>query len=89
MKDVVISIRTQSQARDLIDQAAKAQGLSRSSFMLAASTEKAQEVLLDQVLFRLDGKNFNDFSALVEAPFEQTAAFKKLMAVEPTWAKST
>lgn len=89
MKDPVINIRTKPHVRDLIDEAARVQGKNRTDFMLSASTEKAQEVLLDQVFFRLDSKDFMDFSALIEAPFEPTEGFKKLMATEPAWAKVT
>jgi len=49
MKGTVLKIRVDPTVLDLIDEAARVQGKTRADFMLNASTEKAQEVLLDQV----------------------------------------
>lgn len=87
MKDRVIKIRTSSQVCDLIDQAAKVQGKPRSDFMLSASVEKAQEVLLDQVFYVLGSTAFIEFADLIEAPFAPSEGFKKLMSTEPIWSK--
>ncbi len=40
--------------RDLIDQAAKFQGRSRSDFMIDAVRRAAEETLLDQTLVKVD-----------------------------------
>lgn len=87
MKDTVLNIRTSPQVRDLIDEAAKVQGKTRTDFVLNATTEKAQEVLLDQVFFKLESKSFMEFSALIEAPFVPSEGLKKLMAIDPVWSK--
>jgi uncharacterized protein (DUF1778 family) len=47
----VINLRTPASQRELIDRAAQLQGKSRTEFMLEASREKAQQVLLDKTLF--------------------------------------
>ena len=86
MKDKVIKIRTSSQVCDLIDEAAKVQGKTRSDFILSASVEKAQEVLLDQVFFKLGSTAFVAFSDLIEAPFAPSEGLKKIMSTKPVWS---
>lgn len=51
LASTVINLRTPASQRELIDRAAQLQGKSRTEFMLEASREKAQQVLLDQTLF--------------------------------------
>ena len=51
MRDAAINLRALPQQRDLIDQAAQLLGKTRSDFMLEAACDKAQSVLLEQVLF--------------------------------------
>lgn len=87
MKDTLLTIRTSPQVLDLIDEAAKVQGKTRNDFILNASTEKAQEVLLDQVFFKLGNTAFMEFSDLIEAPFVPSESFRKLMSTEPVWSK--
>lgn len=86
MKDKVIKIRTSSQVCDLIDEAAKVQGRTRSDFMLSASVEKAQEVLLDQVFFKLGSTAFIAFSDLIEAPFTTSEGLKKITSTKSVWS---
>ena len=47
----VINLRTPLSQRDLIDRAARLQGKTRTDFMLEASRDKAEQVLLDQTMF--------------------------------------
>lgn len=86
MKDGLIKIRTNSQVCDLIDEAAKVQGKTRSDFMLSASVEKAQEVMLDQVFIKLGSTAFIAFSDLIEAPFTPSEGLKKIMSTKPVWS---
>ena len=46
-----VNLRVREEIRDLIDQAAKIQGRSRSDFMIDAARRAAEETLLDQTLF--------------------------------------
>ena len=87
MKDRLMKIRTSYQVFDLIDEAAKVQGKTRFDFILSASLEKAQEVLLDQVFFKLGSTAFVAFSDLIEAPSAPSEGLKKLMSTEPIWSK--
>jgi uncharacterized protein (DUF1778 family) len=71
----------------LIDRAAQLQGKSRTEFMLEASREKAQQVLLDQTMFSVTPKQYKAFLALMEAPLADNAALQRLLAQRSPWEK--
>lgn len=89
MRDAAINLRALPQQRELIDQAARLLGKNRSDFMLEAACDKAQSVLLDQVLFRLDDKQFQQFTALLDAPVQPNPGLERLLAVRAPWEAST
>ena len=76
----VINLRTPAAQRELIDRAAQLQGKSRTEFMLEASREKAQQVLLDQNLFNVTPKQFKAFLVLMDAPLAKNAALQRLLS---------
>lgn len=88
MRDAAINLRALPQQRELIDQAARLLGKNRSDFMLEAACDKAQSVLLDQVLFRLDDQQFQQFTALLDAPVQPNPGLERLLAVRPPWEAS-
>jgi uncharacterized protein (DUF1778 family) len=81
----VINLRTPAAQRELIDRAAQLQGKSRTEFMLEASREKAQQVLLDQTMFSVTPKQYKAFLALMEAPLADSAALQRLLAKRSPW----
>lgn len=81
----VINLRTPAAQRELIDRAAQLQGKSRTEFMLEASREKAQQVLLDQTMFSVTPKQYKAFLALMEAPLADNAALQRLLAKRSPW----
>ena len=81
----VINLRTPLPQRELIDRAARLQGKSRTDFMLEASREKAEQVLLDQTLFSVTAKQYKAFEALMNAPLAGNPGFKRLMARRSPW----
>ena len=83
----VVNLRTPAAQRELIDRAARLQGKSRTEFMLEASREKAQQVLLDQALFTVSPKQYKAFLALMDAPLAQNAALQRLLAKRSPWEK--
>lgn len=85
MRNAAINLRARGEQRDLIDQAARLLGKNRSDFMLEASCEKAQSVLLDQVFFALDPKEFKRFTALLEQPLKSNLALERLLATPLPW----
>lgn len=86
MRDVAINLRAQIEQCDLIDRAASLLDRSRSDFILDAACEKAQEVMLDQVLFSLDADKFRKFTATLESLPRANPGFERLIAVKATWA---
>jgi uncharacterized protein (DUF1778 family) len=81
----MINIRIKPTERDLIDQAAAAQGKSRSDFMLDASRRAAREALLDQTLILVDDEAYARFVALLDAPPKPNPALRKLMQTPAPW----
>ncbi len=85
LSSTVINLRTPVSQRELIDRAARLQGKSRTEFMLEASREKAEQVLLDQTLFTVTAKQYKAFEALMNAPLAQNAALKRLLSKRAPW----
>lgn len=85
MRAAAINLRALPEQRDLIDHAANLLGKNRSDFMLEASCERAQAVLLDQVFFSLNTDQFQKFTAMLDASPESNDGLKRLMAVKTPW----
>jgi len=83
----VINLRTPPAQRELIDRAARLQGKSRTDFMLEASREKAQQVLLDQTLFTVSARQYKAFVALMDAPLGENPGLMRLFAKRAPWDK--
>ncbi len=86
-RETTINLRARTPQRSLIDQAARVAGKSRTDFMLEASCEKAQQVLLEQTVFALDAQRFQRFHALLDAPVEHGAALRKLLRRQAPWER--
>jgi uncharacterized protein (DUF1778 family) len=89
MRDAAINLRALPEQRDLIDHAARLLGKNRSDFMLEASCERAQIVVLDQVFFTLDADKFRQFTELLDATPQPNPGLARLMALKAPWDKST
>lgn len=85
MRDAFIHLRAHPGQRDLIDQAAHAQGKTRSDFMLEAACEKAESVMLDQAFFTLSKPDFQKFQQWLDSPPEENPGLSRLMAVKTPW----
>ena len=83
----VVNLRTPAAQRELIDRAAQLQGKSRTEFMLEASREKAQQVILEQTLFSVTPTQYKAFVALMDAPLGDNAALQRLLAKRSPWEK--
>jgi uncharacterized protein (DUF1778 family) len=83
----VINLRTPLSQRELIDRAARLQGKSRTDFMLEASRDKAEQVLLDQTMFTVSAKHFKAFEALMNKPLAQNPRLMSLLAKRSPWDK--
>ena len=81
----IINLRTPVPQRELIDRAARLQGKSRTDFMLEASREKAEQVLLDQTRFVVTAEQFQAFETLMAAPLTHNADLQRLLARPSPW----
>ena len=84
---VTLNIRAKARQRDLIDQAATRLGRSRSEFMLEASCQKAEDVLLDQTLFTVNAGTYAKFQELLERPLPPTDKLRRLLTTKAPWEK--
>lgn len=87
MRDAAINLRAQPAQRELIDHAASLLGKNRSDFMLEAACDRARAVVLDQVFFDLDEAQFQQFTALLDAPPAPNPGLEHLMAVQAPWSR--
>lgn len=85
MRDAAISLWALPEQRDLIDYAASLLGKNRSDFILEAACERAQEMVLDQVLFSMDADNFKQFTTMLDAPPSHNPGLARLMTVTASW----
>jgi uncharacterized protein (DUF1778 family) len=85
LRDATINLRLQSTARDLIDQAAAAQGKTRTEFMVEASRRAAEAVLLDRCLFTLNDKEFARFQAALDKPPTDNPRLRRLLRKSAPW----
>lgn len=84
---ISINIRARARQRDLIDQAARRLGRSRSDFMLEAACHAAEDVLLDQAFFMVDAGTFAKFQALLDHPLPPTDKLRRLLKTKAPWDK--
>jgi uncharacterized protein (DUF1778 family) len=84
---VIINLRAPAHIRDLIDRAAAVLGQNRTEFMLDSARLRAEDVLLDQRLFSLDGDQYRDFLNLLDEPPKPTEELRKLLTAKAPWEK--
>lgn len=87
MREAAINLRAKREQRDLNDQAAAMLGKGRSDFMLEAACNRAQPVLLDPAVFRLDDRRFKDVIRQLDAPPAAHEGLERLMAMKAPWAE--
>jgi uncharacterized protein (DUF1778 family) len=86
-RDAVINVRLTTKLRDLIDRAADVVGKTRSDFILDSAHKHAIDVLLDQRLFSLDPKQYDDFVRALDEPAQPNVRLKQLLASKSPWEK--
>ena len=79
-----VNLRVRNDIRTLIDRAAKAQGKTRSDFMIDAARRAAEESLLDQALVRVDQQTYDHFLEVLDRP-PSGDGFERLMAAAKPW----
>jgi uncharacterized protein (DUF1778 family) len=79
-----VNLRVRDDIRDLIDRAARAQGKTRSDFMIDAARRAAEESLIDQALIRVDSATYDLFLSVLDKP-PGGQGFERLMAAKKPW----
>lgn len=89
-KKVSIRLQVPVDQLELIQRAAESKRQSPDQFLLGAAISKAQEILLDQTLFRLEKQAFQKVQDLLEntPKTNENPGLLKLMAVKPIWGSS-
>lgn len=82
-----INLRIESQTRQLIDEAAAALGKTRTEFMVETARRQAIDVLIDQRLFTLDAKRYDDFKRTLDNPPPPGPKLRSLLRRTPAWQK--
>lgn len=86
-KPAAINMRVDIKKRNLIDMAAAMLGSDRTSFIVDAACQKAEDVILDRRLFVLDDVAFDTFERALEAnPIGDNKCLKQLLARPKIWS---
>jgi len=87
IKPVPINMRADEKKRNLIDMAAAMSGRDRTSFILEAACQKAEEVILEKRLFLLDDVAFDAFEQALEAnPMRDNKCLIQLLNRPKRWS---
>jgi uncharacterized protein (DUF1778 family) len=70
--------------RDLIDQAARVHGKTRSDFMIEAARQAAENALLDQTFVRVDAETYGQFLAVLDQS-PSNEGYHRLMGAPKPW----
>lgn len=84
-REASINIRALRAQRDLIDKAAALRHKTRSDFILEASCQEAENVLLDRRLFHLKNEDYDAFEAALQTPINENFALRQLLAKRAPW----
>jgi uncharacterized protein (DUF1778 family) len=79
-----VNLRIREDVRGLIDRAARAQGKTRSDFMIDAARRAAEDAILDQTLVRVDPESYRNYIAVLDTP-PGGEGFERLMSASKPW----
>ena len=80
-----LNMRIKAEDRALFDWAAKAQGKTRTDFILEAARRAAEEALLDRAVIQVDAKAYKEFVARLDAPPSPNERLKRTMQAKSPW----
>lgn len=86
-RNAPINLRARPTQRDIIDRACKILNKNRSDFMLEIACREAENVLIDQTLFKLNSSAFQAFDKLLKSPVKNNSALNQLMQSPSLWEK--
>jgi uncharacterized protein (DUF1778 family) len=79
-KEDRLELRLESDRRRLLDQAAKASGVSTSAFVLEHATLAAQQTLADRTSFVLSPEQWDAFVELLDRPVQPVEGLARFLA---------
>lgn len=82
-----INLRVREETRALIDRAARAQGRSRSDFMIEAARRAAEDAILDQTVIQLDPASYDKFLRMLDEPAKPNETLREIMRTPAPWAE--
>lgn len=82
---VPLNMRIKPATRNLIDRAAELLGKTRTDFMLEASERRAEEVLLDRVIFTVTPEIHAEYLARLDAPAQPNERLRRTMSTKAPW----
>jgi uncharacterized protein (DUF1778 family) len=80
-----VNLRIDANTRQLIDDAAKLLGKTRTEFMVESARQQALDVLLDQRLFQLNPDYYDAFLYALDNPPAPGAKLRSLLRRKPVW----
>lgn len=80
-----INLRVREDVRTLIDRAARAQGRTRSDFMIEAARRAAEDALLDQTLFAVSEATYESFLARLDEVPQTNERLRKTLQTPAPW----
>ena len=84
-KTILITVRLDPHQHALLTRAAKVLHKDRSAFILDVACCEAENVLLDQRLFQIDEKVYEEFEAALAEPVADNPRLRALMREGPHW----
>lgn len=80
-----LNMRIKPEDRSLFDWAAKAQGKTRTDFILEAARRAAEEALLDRSVVQVSAKDYAAFVARLDARPTANKQLKRTMQIKAPW----
>jgi uncharacterized protein (DUF1778 family) len=86
-KDGAIQIRTSAETKALINRAAQVRGQSLSDFVIQSARQAAENAILDQRVFLLEDKQWNELMDILDSPPAANERLRKTLAATRVWEK--
>ncbi len=80
-----LNMRVKPEDRSLFDWAAKAQGKTRTDFILEAARRAAEEAILDRSLVQVSAEAYDEFILRLDSFPRQNGSLKKTLQTKAPW----
>ncbi len=84
-KSAAINMRVKPRQHTILTKASEILGKDRSAFILDVACREAENVLLDQRLFVLNGNDFDAFEEALAKPLPENSKLEELMSKPSPW----